>query len=170
MISDQTGTVSIPLRDSVHTAVQALQEAGCEMTAPPNRPLNVSPMRSSSSSIQTTSTAAYEQQEQEAQDAFNRRIEKLCQDLWPLPTSIKYRLLASHAAIRLRTHKFFRSFIPAPQIPLIQDLKGGGFNHITSIVLPPSYLEGHRNLILRVPREDDSRPDQQVDTLNFLRQ
>ncbi len=166
MTSDQTGTIGIPLRDLVHTAV----EAGCEMTAQPIRSLNASPMRSSSSSIQTTSTAAYEQQEQEAQDAFNRRIEKLCQDLWPLPTSIKHRILASHAAIRLRTHKFFRSFIPAPQIPLIQHLKGGGFNHITSIVLPPSYPEGHRNLILRVPREDDSRPDQQVATLDYVRQ
>ncbi len=169
MTSDQTGTIGILLRDSVSTSVQALHKAGCEISAPLNRSLNAPPMRSSSSSIQTTSTTAYEQQEQEAQDAFNRRIEKLCQDLWPLPTSIKYRLLASQAAIRLRTHKFFRSFISAPQIPLIQHLKGGGLNHITSILLPPSYLEGHRNLILRVPREDDSRPDQQVATLNYVR-
>lgn len=122
-------------------------------------------MHSSNASIQTVSTATYERQEQEAEDAFNQRIEKLCQDLWPLPTSIKHRFSA-----RLRTNKFFRSFIPSPQIPLIQHLKGGGFNHITSITLPPSYGEGHRNLILRIPRESESRPDQQVATLNFVRQ
>ena len=93
-------------------------------------------------------TTTYEQQEQETENAFNRRIEKLCQELWSLPTFISYHLSASQVATRLRTSKFFRSFISAPRIPLIQHLKGSGFNHTTNITLPSSYDESHRNLIL----------------------
>lgn len=72
--------------------------------------------------------------------------------------------------MRLRSNSLFRLVIPEPQIPLIEHLKGGGFNHITAITRPSSYAEeGHRSLILRVPREGESRPDQQLATLNYVR-
>lgn len=165
MTSNQKRNTEKPLTDSLQSVIQTSHEP-----ASPTRSINASSVQSSNGSADTVSTATYERQEQEAEDAFNQRIEKLCQELWPSPTSIKHRFSASQAAARLRTNKFFRSFIPAPQMPLIQHLKGGGFNHITSITLPSSYDKGHRNLILRIPREGGSRPDQQVATLNYVRQ
>ncbi|KAK4695747.1 hypothetical protein P7C71_g2056, partial [Lecanoromycetidae sp. Uapishka_2] len=162
MTSGQTKHSETPMADSLQPVMNNSHEASGEMPD--------SPPRSSKGSIQTVSTATYERQEQEAEDAFNLRIEKLCQDLWPAPTSIKHRFSNSQAAARLRANRFFCSFVPTPQMPLIQHFKGGGFNHITSSTLPASYIKGHRNLILRVPREDGSRPDQQVAVLNYVRQ
>ncbi|KAL9137185.1 MAG: hypothetical protein Q9175_001600 [Cornicularia normoerica] len=169
MASDQGETIDVPLTDPLQSEIETSQETSGEVPASPAHCVNALPTRSSQSSVQTSSTAAYERQELEAEEAFNQRIEQLCQDLWPLPTSIKHRFLASQAATRLRTNRFFRSIVPAPQMPLIQHLRGGGFNHITSITLPSSYDGGHRNLILRVPREGKSRPDQQVATLDYVR-
>ena len=170
MATNQTRNTEIPLTDSLQPAIRTLHETDGEVPASPKHSVNLSPTRSKRGSIQTCSTATYELQEREAEDAFNQLVEKLCQDLWPSPTSLKHRFSASEAAIRLRTSESLRSFIPAPQVPLIQHLKGGGFNHITSITLPSSYVEGRRNLILRVPREEESKPDQQVATLNYVRQ
>lgn len=169
MASDRTENLEIPLTDSLQPTMQNSQEASNEVPASPTRSVHASSTRSSHGSNQTSSTAVYERQEREAKEAFNQRIEKLCEELWPSPTSIKHRFLASKAAIRLRTTKFFSFFVPTPQRPLIRHLEGGGFNHITSITLPSSYGEGRRNLILRVPREGKSRPDQQVATLNYVR-
>lgn len=149
--------------------MDSLKTSG-EVPGMPTQSANASSRRSSNSSVHTSSTAAYEREEREAEAAFNHRVELLCQDLWPSPKSIKHCFLTSHAAARIRTNHFFRPFVPAPQVPLIQHLKGGGFNHITSITLPSTHVEGHRNLILRVPREDTSRPDQQVATLTYVQQ
>ncbi len=170
MASDQTRNTEIPLTNSLQPAIRTSHETDGDVPASPKHSVNLSPTRSKCGSVQTCSTATYERQEREAKDAFNQLIEKLCKDLWPSPTSLKHRFSASQVATRLRTSKLLRYFIPAPQIPLIQHLEGGGFNHITSIILPSSYGEGRRNLILRVPREEDSRPDQQVATLNYVRQ
>ena len=144
MTSDQTENTEIALTDSLQPTSRTSHDTSVEVPGSPMRSNNASPMRSSRSSVRRVSTATYERQEQEAEDAFNRRIEKLCQDLWPSPTSIKHRFSASQAATRLRSNWLFRAFLPAPQVPLIQHLEGGGFNHITSITLPSSYAEGHR--------------------------
>lgn len=170
MAPDQIEDTDYQLTDSLQPANSTSYETSNDVSASPTQSVNASLARSSNGSVQTVSTATYERQEQEAENAFNQRIEKLCRDLWPPPTSIRHRFSTSHAVTRLRTSKFFRSFIPAPQTPLIQHLKGGGFNHITSISLPPSYDKGHRDLILRIPRERESRPEQQVATLNYVRQ
>lgn len=170
MTSNQTESTEIPLTDSQQPVMRTSHDSSGGVPASPTRSMNASPMRSLNGSVQTVSTATYERQEQEAEEAFNQRIEKLCQEIWPSPTSIKHRFSVSQAATRLRANKFFRTFVPAPQVPLIQHLKGGGFNHITSITLPSSYDEAQRNLILRIPREGGSRPDQQVATLNYVRQ
>ena len=156
--------------DSLCSEVSCLHDKNNRIPVPKTKSVNASSTRSSRGSIQTTSTATYERQEQYAEDAFNQRIEKLCQDLWPPPTSVKHHFLASYAVTRLRTNKFFRSFLPAPQLPLIKHLKGGGFNHITCVTLPISCNAAHRDLILRIPREDNARPDLQVGILNYVRQ
>ncbi|KAL6712756.1 hypothetical protein ACLMJK_009694 [Lecanora helva] len=127
---------------------------------------------SDASSIQSVSTATYERQEQEAAETFKRQIEKLIQDLWPPSRSLKDRISSTQAARRLRSKSLFRSMVPAPQVPNVKHLKGGGYNHITAIELPPKYgEEAKRHLILRIPREyNDARPEQQVATLNYVRE
>ena len=167
--SDRLKNTEIRLEASPQPGIKDSQRSCGDVPASATRSVNTSLGRSSCHSMQSVSTATYERQEQEAQDAFNQRIEKLCQDLWPAPTSIKHRFLTSQAVTRLRTSGFFRSFIPAPEVPLIHHLDGGGFNHITSITLPSSFGAGNRHLIVRIPREDQSRPDQQVATLDYVR-
>ena len=168
--SDRLKNTEIPLEGSPQHGIQESQKSCGDVPVSATQSVNTSRGRSSCHSLQRVSTATNERQEQEAQDAFNQRIEKLCQDLWPAPTSIKHRFLTSQAVTWLRASRFFGSFIPAPDVPLIHHLDGGGFNHITSITLPSSFGVGNRDLIIRIPREDQSRPDQQVATLSYVRQ
>ena len=70
----------------------------------------------------------------------------------------------------MRIHKYLNVFTPSKNTPLIEHLHGGDYNRITAITLPKSYGNLHSELILRVPRDDDSRPDRIVVLLGFLRQ
>ena len=160
MVVEHTEDTRIVKDDMARSTVNRLHDTSSGIMVLTSHSLRSSRTRSSCDSIQTTSTATYELQQQEADNAFNRRIEKLCQDLWPPPTS---------TITRLRRKSFFRSFVSAPQLPLIKHLDGGGFNHITSVTLPMSYKVAHRDLILRIPREDNSRPDLQVGILHYVR-
>lgn len=129
-----------------------------------------SPQASERCSILSCSTATYERREQEAQDLFNKRIEQLCEDLWPRPSSYTNRFLASTAARYLRTSSLLNRFVPDLDLSLIQHLNGGGFNHVTAVKLPSSYgKEGHQDLIVRVPREDETHPEHQAAMLDFVR-
>ena len=118
----------------------------------------------SSSTHSDTSTLGYADVESFAE--FKPGVEKLCEVLWPPPTSIS-RSIATH----LRASKFFRSFVPSPQTPLIERLKGGDYNRITSITLPSSYGSAIPKLILRNSRwAGQGRPNRDVATLDFVRQ
>lgn len=124
-----------------------------------------SPTLSSSNSIKSISTATWDREQQEAEELFNHKVEKLSKVLWLPPTSLKHRV-----AGWLHPIKGFRSPIPAPQAPLIEHLRGGDLNHITSITVPwLSEAEG-RDLILRVPRWDQHRIEREVAILDFVRQ
>ncbi len=98
---------------------------------------------------------------------FKARVEKLCETLWPPPKSIS-RLVAT----RLRANKLLRSLMPPPKGPVIERLKGGDYNRITSISLPSSYGNAISKLILRNSRweESEGRPDRDVAILDFVRQ
>ena len=98
---------------------------------------------------------------------FKARVEKLCETLWPPPKSIS-RLVAT----RLLANKFLRSLMPRPKGPIVERLKGGDYNRITSISLPSSYGNATSKLILRTPRWEESagRPDRDVAILDFVRQ
>lgn len=126
-----------------------------------------SPTPTSSNSIKSVSTATWEREQQEAEELFYQKVEKLSQNLWPTPTSLKRRVTGW-----LHTVKGFRSFIPAPQALLVEHLRGGDLNHITSITIPwLSEAEGReRDLILRVPRWDQHRIEREVAILDFVRQ
>ena len=122
---------------------------------------SLSPAASSTHSV--TSTLGYADVESFAD--FKPRVEKLCETLWPPPKSISRRV-----ATRLRASKFFRSFMPSPQQPLIERLKGGDYNRITSITLPSSYGTAAPNFVLRTPRwAGQGRPDRDVSILDFVR-
>ena len=98
---------------------------------------------------------------------FKARVEKLCDVLWPPPKSIS-RLVAT----RLRANKLLRSLMPTPKGPIVERLKGGDYNRITSISLPSSYGNATSKLILRNSRWEESagRPDRDVAILDFVRQ
>ena len=98
---------------------------------------------------------------------FKARVEKLCETLWPPPKSIS-RLVAT----RLRANRLSRSLMPPQRKPVVERLKGGDYNRITSISLPSSYRNATSKLILRNSRweESEGRPDRDVAILNFIRQ
>ena len=154
--------IQSPSSDQLQITIPNFQDPDTDGPSPPTP--------SDQYSIQSISMGTYERQEQEAEELFRQRIEELCRNLWPAPKSVRHRLLASHAVARLRTSSLLRSIVPEPQMPLIEHLKGGSFNHITAITLPPSYIEeSDRNLVLRVPREEESQPKHQVATLEYIR-
>ena len=117
----------------------------------------------SSSSHSDTSTLGYADVESFAE--FKPGVEKLCEALWPPPKSISRRIVT-----HLRARKVFRSFVPSPQTPLIERLKGGDCNRITSITLPSSYGSATSKFILRNSRwAGQGRPDREVAILDFVR-
>ncbi|KAL8784049.1 MAG: hypothetical protein Q9195_009199 [Heterodermia aff. obscurata] len=124
-----------------------------------------SPTQSLAESSPTLSTAAWEREEQEAEILFCQRVKELCQIQWPSPKSVKRSI-----AECLRTIKILRPLIPTPMEPLIERLRGGDLNHITSITIPWLSEEQDRNLILRVPQWDQSRLDREVAILEYVRQ
>ena len=124
-----------------------------------------SPTNSLAESSHSVSTAAWEREEQEAEILFSQRVAELCQIQWPPPKSFKCSV-----AEYLRTIKVLRPVIPAPMEPLIERLRGGDLNHTTSITIPWLSEEKDRNLILRVPRWDQTRLDRQVAILEYVRQ
>ena len=80
------------------------------------------------------------------------------------------RHAGKYAATRLRTNSLFRQLLPEPQAPAVKPLKGGGFNYIKAVMLPPWYTdEGQRELILRIPREEYLEPEFQVVTLTIFK-
>ena len=136
-----------------------------EDQASPRDSISVGSRPSTSSSIHSyTSTLGYADVESFAE--FKPGVEKLCEALWPPPKSISRRI-----ATHLRASKFFRAFVPSPQKPLIERLKGGDYNRITSITLPSSYGSATPNFILRNSRwAGQGRPDRDVAILDFVRQ
>ena len=124
-----------------------------------------SPTHSLAESSQSMSTAAWERQEHMAEILFCQRVEELCRIQWPPPNSFKRRV-----AEYLRTTKVLRPLISAPTEPLIERLRGGDLNHITSITIPWLSEAKDRNVILRVPRWDQNRLDREVAILEYVRQ
>ena len=124
----------------------------------------VSDPPTSSSIHSETSTLGYADVESFAE--FKPGVEKLCEAMWPPPKTIRRRI-----ATRLRKSRLFRCCVPSPQTPLIERLKGGDYNRITSITLPSSYGSATRKFILRNSRwSGQGRPDRDVATLDFVRQ
>ncbi|KAL2043120.1 hypothetical protein N7G274_004180 [Stereocaulon virgatum] len=121
---------------------QALKDASNGDTASiRSRASSVSSSSFSTSAQSETSTIRYPQ---EPWNDFKLRVEKSSYSLWLSQTSIEERVLEA-----LRTNKFFASFVPPPQTPLIDRLRGAH----------PSKFE-----------MDEGRADRDVATLIYVRQ
>ena len=129
---------------------------------------SISSLSSVSSEHSDTSTIKYDQ---ESWALYSKRVEKLCQILWPAEKTLKYRLCNSKFAIWLRATKLLHILVPSLQTPVIERLHGGDYNRIIGITLPSSDTEKGYQLILRVPREKDlAHPSRDVAVLNYVRQ
>ena len=128
--------------------------------------------RGSSSSLASeksdTSTLKYGQ---EPWTEFSKRVEALCEALWPPPRSAISRIESSKAAKYLHLTKFFRSLPPSRPQPIINRLTGGDNNRVTGITLNSPHNTPNHQLILRTPREleNGARPDRDVAMLKYVR-
>ena len=91
---------------------------------------------------------------------------KLCNDLWPAPDTLRWRL-----SNYIRRTPVGRAMIAAPKEPIINRIKGGDLNHIMSITVPGSYTASKHqdDLILRIPRWEPYRIDRDVGILEYAR-
>ncbi|KAL2043662.1 hypothetical protein N7G274_003969 [Stereocaulon virgatum] len=153
-----------PGQPSPATLISTEPHSTAEVRSVPSR--NATSSTSSSSTAgSSTSTLEYGH---EPWDEFRERVKNLCGNLWPPQTTITYRFSNSHAAQRLRSIKLLGSLVPAPQAPVIERLHGGGNNRITGITLPSFHAAD--KFILRVPRDDQARPDREVAILDYVRE
>ena len=115
-----------------------------------------------------TSTWRYDQ---EPWEHYRSWIEKLCEELWPIPKTLKARLTDNKLVTRLRAVGVFHKFLPSSQKPVIERMEGGDYNRITGIKLPSSRINKSRQLILRTPREKElAHPERDVAILKYVRQ
>lgn len=110
--------------------------------------------------------AELDREDAEEEALLYRKIEKLCETLWPPSNSLKDRF-----AMTLRKTKLFRSMLPAPKDIQIMRTEGGDLNHITMITLPSRYACKVQalDLVLRNPRHDYCDPKRDVGILNYVR-
>lgn len=135
--------------------------------------------RASNSSTSFTSTVEY------SQTPFNQyahQVKELCHLLWnPTPkvsqevkTSRIERLFGGAnnrvAGVLLPKKSRPTQASVLPKDFVIDRLRGGGFNRVIGITIKHSNDEEPTQLILRVPRFEDTRPDREVAVLHFIRQ
>ena len=132
---------------------------------------------SSFSSRSATSTLVFGH---EPFERFKKRVQTLCEALrppqrWP-KTSIRQKFFASRIGHRLSETKIlarvFRHWAPTRTDFKIERLRGGSYNRVVGITLPEPHgvsLPIQSQYILRVPRDEDARPDREVATLEHVR-
>lgn len=135
--------------------------------------------KSNNSNVSFTSTVEYSQT---PFDQYIHQVKELCHLLWnPSPkvshdfrTSRIERLFggANNRVAGILLPKKSRSARASdpPKEFLVDRLRGGGFNRVIGITIKHSTDEEATQLILRVPRFEDGRPDREVAVLRFIRQ
>ena len=134
--------------------------------------------RSRTSDVSETSTLEYSQT---PFDEYTHQVKELCHLLWPSPPKILQavkisrveRLLGKNRVAEMflpkRSHSA-RASTPPPKEFTIHRLRGGGYNRIIGITINNTTDEEPEQLILRVPRFDNTRPDREVAVLRFMRE
>lgn len=109
----------------------------------------------------------YDRKQAEEEALLCENIKKLCEELWPAPTTLRHRLIRY-----ARQNSLGRVLMPTIQEPVIKRMEGGDLNHITSITIPPSYAKDSHDLILRIPNykwQQSYRVDRDVGMLSYVR-
>lgn len=143
------------------------------------RPTSSQTKKASNSSASFTSTVEYSQT---PFDQYTHQVRELCQLLWNPTRKVPQEVKVS------RIERFFGGannrvagvLLPKKSRPaqasgppkefLIDRLRGGGYNRVIGITIKHSDDEEPTQLILRVPRFEDTRPDREVAVLHFMRQ
>ena len=179
-------TTSAPTGDSIQPD-RVSSEFVDAPEKPPSETDNVTPKsekadsckseKSNDSNVSFTSTVEYSQT---PFDEYIHRVKELCNLLWPpspkIPQDVKTsraeRLLGRNRMTGILLPKRSRSVRASapPKEFMIERLRGGGFNRIIGITVKHPTGEAPTQLILRVPRFDDARPDREVAVLRFIRQ
>ena len=150
--------MAVPKADVSHTIVP--MKAGIIDDALPS-----SGRRVSAASLETnTSTVEYGH---EPFETYQKRVKELCLSLWPDPPKRPRfeRLLKTRVGKLLPFNGR-----GCPKDFLIDRLRGGGFNRIISIKVIDGNNANPLQLILRVPRFDDAKPEREVGLLRYIDQ
>jgi len=164
-------TSSVTLETAIKTPLPSNDDVPDSATPSEHGSLRELSSHSSASLSSEAQNAIWEEEDRVAEELLCQQINKLCEILWPQENTIKHRFSTSQLAARLRANVLLRHFVPTPQRPAIERLRGGDLNHITGITLPSSCAECEkdRNLILRVPRWNQKRADREVAVLEYVR-
>lgn len=134
---------------------------------------------SNSSNVSFTSTIEYSQT---PFDQYTHQVKELCHLLWNSSPKVFQDIKPSRierlfggannrvAGILLpKRSRSARASAPTKEF-LIDRLRGGGFNRVVGITIKHSTDQEVTQLILRVPRFEDTRPDREVAVLRFVHQ
>lgn len=163
--SSSPGDGSDSEEDSDESASQSNESA----TTPDDR------KESTSCASSIASTIRYDH---EPFSTFAIRVKHLVDQVMPAKTSFLYKIGKTYLAQMLRSKSgaAYRLFPDEPAIE-IKRLRGGGFNRVLGISLHnyagAAWDLRSRNedqMILQIPRHDESRPDRDIATLAFVKQ
>lgn len=116
--------------------------------------------------ISQTSTVEYNQ---EGYGKYSVRVKELCCQLWPtLPKRSRAKRFLSKW-IKTTIRKRGNARASESNEFYIERLKGGGFNRVIGITINRN-SSNREELILRVPRFHDARPDREVANVQFVSQ
>lgn len=128
--------------------------------------LQIKPDTPTSSVISQTSTLEYAR---ESYNHYSLRVKELYHLLWPPPPkkSRVERLLGKWIEKAMRKKR--AAHISTPSKFHIERLRGGSFNRIFGISVNPT-SEHREELVSRVPRSDNARPDREFANVGFVSQ
>lgn len=158
-ISFRGATASDEGLDLVTVKISDLAVEGCDQasTASARNPYSVT----------KDQEAEWAREDAEEEALLYQTTRKLCNELWPTPNTLRWRL-----SNYFRQYPVGRALFAAPKEPIINRLEGGDLNHIMSITLPVSHTSSkdQGDLILRIPQDEESRVDRDVGILEYVRQ
>lgn len=130
-------------------------------------PIKMSDLAVEFSTINKDQEAEWAREDAEEEALLYRTTRKLCNDLWPAPNTLRWRL-----SNYIRQNPVGCALFAAPKEPIINRMQGGDLNYIMAITLPASYTtsKDEGDLILRIPHDEESRVDRDVGILEYVHQ
>ncbi|MDI1488047.1 MAG: hypothetical protein OHK93_007321 [Ramalina farinacea] len=130
-------------------------------------PVKMSDLAAESSPVNKDQEVEWAREDAEEEALLYQTTRKLCNDLWPTPNTLRWRL-----SNYFRQNPIWRALFAAPKEPIIDRMQGGDLNYIMSITLQASHTspKDQGDLILRIPHDEESRVDRDVGILEYVRQ